>query len=161
MILSKHISKKVDQNEKRNFRIWSYYIDRSAIVLIKVLCFVDEEVRSCFTHLIEGDATVIMGWYSWKLNLIMTGIDDRRPQRKHIQDAADNRLYMKFLSYAAVEIDVASATEEEDEDDGEDAVAQYSLQAINNRMEMTRDLAHQAVVTMDNFQQPEKKRRPL
>ncbi|GKG03380.1 hypothetical protein Tco_0311016 [Tanacetum coccineum] len=35
----------------------------------------------------------IMGWYSWKLNIIMTGIDDKRPQRKHIQDANDNRLH--------------------------------------------------------------------
>ncbi|GKC65118.1 40S ribosomal protein S4, partial [Tanacetum coccineum] len=28
-----------------------------------------------------------MGWYSWRLNLITTRIDDRRPQKKHIQDA--------------------------------------------------------------------------
>nr|GEZ91862.1 hypothetical protein [Tanacetum cinerariifolium] len=40
----------------------------------------------------------IMGWYSWKLNLIMIGIDDRRPQRKTITD------YTKFLPYVVCSV---------------------------------------------------------
>ncbi|GKF29842.1 hypothetical protein Tco_0096184, partial [Tanacetum coccineum] len=50
----------------------------------------------------DNELFQIMGWYSWKLNLIMIGISDRRPQRKRVQDADDKRLYAKFLSYVVV-----------------------------------------------------------